>query len=68
MSLPEHLHPKTYWEERTALLEQSIVRLCRILDSYTMPPAGAEAVNDHFRDWNRLLAELERKYPPEPTP
>jgi hypothetical protein len=63
MSLPEHLHPKTYWERRCELLEASIERLVYILGNYSMPPAGNQALADHMRVWSRLLGELQQEFP-----
>lgn len=61
--LPEHLHPKTYWEERCELLEESVERLVRILSAYSMPPAGEQALWAHMADWGRLQKELADKHP-----
>lgn len=64
MSLPEHLHPKTYWEERCELLEESVFRLASILANSAMPPQAASQVRLHVDDWNRLIAEIGSRFPP----
>ena len=60
--LAEHLHPKTYWEERTELLEESVFRLASILVSHGLPPQAGYAVNEHVDQWNRLLTDLTNKH------
>ena len=63
MPLAEHLHPKTYWEERTELLEESVFRLIGILATQALPPQAAYAMQEHVSEWNRLLGVLSEKYP-----
>ena len=65
MPLAEHLHPKTYWEERCGLLEESVFRLAGILAQQGLPPQAAYAVQEHVREWDRLLSDLTNKHDPE---
>ena len=62
MSLAPHLHPKTYWEERCELLEESFERLAHILIA-----CGSQQqknmLDSHMLEWNRLLAEITAKHP-----
>ncbi len=63
MPLPEHLHPKTYWEERTELLEESVFRLISVLAQTSLPPQAVYAVQEHVNEWNRLLTDLTNSHP-----
>ena len=60
--LADHLYPKTYWEERCALCEESLMRLMDILAAH-LPYSAHSALQAHVEDWNRLLGELAQKYP-----
>lgn len=62
MSLPEHLHPKTYWEERIALAEQAMVQFLRVI-GYHSSPACMNSLNDVMDEWNKLMGDLNDKYP-----
>jgi hypothetical protein len=65
MSLAPHLHPKTYWEERCALLEESMTRVLNILDMCGSQQQRS-MLDQHVRDWNLLIGDLAAKYqPPE---
>lgn len=61
--LPEHLHPKTYWEKRCEVLEESVNLLVQIIANYSMPPAGHQALEAHMRDWGRIQSELIARHP-----
>lgn len=64
MPLAEHLHPKTYWEKRTELLEESMTRLFQILAASALPQQTVYQLQDHFSQWSRILGDLEREFPP----
>lgn len=66
MALPEHLHPKTYWEKRAELMEESVWRLANILAG-ALPPQYGHMVGDHMRQWGDLINKLkdERPAPPD---
>lgn len=72
MPLPEHLHPRTYWEERCSILEQAVVELSRIL-AYYLPERANVQLAAHAEEWNRLHAVLTDRYSqsdlnrPQPT-
>lgn len=67
MSLAEHLHPKTYWEERCELLEDSMFQLMRLLAA-TQSPQTAQVLAAHAQEWAREISSLAAKHPPkEPT-
>ena len=65
--MPEHLHPKTYWEKRCALAEEAVQQLARLLAAYVLPPAAQEDLARWASDWNRLAGELNAEHPPEPN-
>jgi hypothetical protein len=67
MALAEHLHPKTYWEERCELVEESVLRLMNILTAH-LPYAAHSDLQAHATDWNRLIGELANKFPPPDAP
>ena len=62
MSLPEHLAPKTYWEKRTELMEESVERIVRLLVLDTVPKSTASALDDHMREWSRLIGDLANEF------
>ena len=66
MALPEHLQPKTYWEKRAELMEESVWRLTRILMA-SLPAHTEGAVHDHLKQWGNLIEQLtaEHGLPPD---
>ncbi len=66
MPLAEHLRPKTYWEERCQLLEESVDRLVPIL-AQTQPPQIQRELADHMAEWIRLIGALAAEFPPSPS-
>lgn len=68
MGLPEHLHPKTYWERRAELTEESLRRLITIMANLEFSPAMCQAAAEHSREWNRLIGELGNQSPAPATP
>ena len=62
MSLPEHLAPKTYWEKRTELMEESVERIILLLIRDMLPQSAVMTLNDHMRDWARLIGELTNEF------
>lgn len=65
MSLPEHLHPKTYWEHRCGLTEELIGQLMRRLVRH-LPTAAHDDLQSLVDDWAKLLGEITAKFPPSP--
>lgn len=63
MSLPDHLHPKTYWEQRCELCESAVFELLKILHN-TGTPQQQYAINDFAGQWDRNLTELTSQFPP----
>lgn len=63
MSLPEHLVPKTYWERRVELLEESVTRIAQLLNHFALPFQAQQAMREHFEEWNRLQRELLAEFP-----
>lgn len=64
MPLPQHLQPRTYWENRAELMEESVWRLANILIPYLPPQGGNEVVN-HMIQWRELIKKLELNHPPQ---
>lgn len=56
--LPESLLPRTYWEARCALLEESVLQLMHLL----RPLVGVQALNAHMDEWNRLMGVITQDY------
>lgn len=67
MPLPEHLGPQTYWEKRAELMEDSVERIVQILVATAVPSHTARALDEHMREWARLIGTLASEYP-APTP
>jgi hypothetical protein len=65
--LAEHLHPKTYWEKRCELAEESLMRLMGIL-ARALPYQSAGELSDHLAEWNRLLTKLGDDHPASAAP
>ncbi|KFB68902.1 hypothetical protein [Candidatus Accumulibacter vicinus] len=62
MPLPQHLRPKTYWEKRADLMEESTWRLAIIMVE-ALPPQYGALVSDHLREWNDMLDKLREEHP-----
>lgn len=60
--MKEHLLPKTYWEERSALTEEALFRLVKLI-AMNSPPMLADDISSTVREWDRLIAEIGTKYP-----
>lgn len=60
--LAEHLHPKTYWEKRTALAEEALVQFLRVVGGH-LSPACMYSMNGVMDEWNRLIRTLNDEYP-----
>lgn len=60
--LPEHLHPKTYWEERAELAEEAMVEFLRVLAVHMSPTcvAGLRSVMDQ---WDDNITKINERYP-----
>lgn len=67
MALPEHLQPKTYWEERTGIAEEAVQQLAQILAPH-LPQHANDALRLWMNDWNRILIGLKDRHPPLPAP
>lgn len=67
MPLPDHLEPKTYWEKRAELMEESVWRLTRIL-MQSMPAHTEVAVHDHLKQWAGLIEDLTAQHQEPPAP
>jgi len=65
MALAEHLHPKTYWEERCELLEDSVFRMMSIIATHGLTESGSYALREHVADWNRLIGQIGDRHPPK---
>ncbi len=62
-ALPDHLMPKTYWEERACLLEESLRRIMVILGSNMLNQRTISELSHHFNEWETNLDELRGRFP-----
>ena len=63
MNLPAHLKPVTYWEKRCKLMEESLIRVMDILNTYALPPTAIECMREHVLNWDLDLADITKEHP-----
>jgi hypothetical protein len=55
-----NIEPKTYWEERTNVLEGLVNRLAAIL-AHNLP-ASEQDIRTVMIQWDKILDDLEKEY------
>lgn len=60
MPLPPELEPKTYWERRASLAEESLFRFMFMMKAYF--PSLSHDIDGHVAEWTRLLGELQKEH------